>query len=89
MKIIIPSKGRSDIIRDKALRLFPDATLCIGDDERAAFAQASDPDGIGTGPAGRPNHPATPFCLAAARGADAATRRCSSRRRHGPRRAGI
>lgn len=32
MQIIIPSKGRSDVIADKALRLFPDATLCIGDD---------------------------------------------------------
>ena len=39
MKIIIPSKGRSDIIRDKALRLFPDATLCVGDDEVDAYAR--------------------------------------------------
>ena len=56
MKIIIPSKGRSDIIRDKALRLFPDATLCIGDDEVDAYAKVSDrllihPAGIvGIGP---------------------------------------
>ena len=33
MKIVIPTKGRADVIREKALRLFPDATLCIGADE--------------------------------------------------------
>ena len=33
MKVIIPSKGRSDIIGDRTLRLFPDATVCVGDDE--------------------------------------------------------
>lgn len=42
MKIIIPSRGRSDIIGDKALRLFPNATLCVGDDEQAAYAKVSD-----------------------------------------------
>lgn len=42
MQIIIPSKGRSDIIREKALRLFPDATLCIGDDEVDAYGTVSD-----------------------------------------------
>jgi hypothetical protein len=42
MKIIIPSKNRADIIGDKALRLFPDATLCVGDDEVDAYARVSD-----------------------------------------------
>ena len=28
MKIVIPTMGRSDVIGKKALRLFPDATLC-------------------------------------------------------------
>lgn len=42
MKIIIPTKGRSDVIGDKALRLFPDATLCVGDDEQADYAKVSD-----------------------------------------------
>ena len=30
MRIVIPTKGRADVIGDKALRLFPDATLCVG-----------------------------------------------------------
>ena len=42
MKIVIPSKNRADIIGDKALRLFPDATLCVGDDEVDAYAKVSD-----------------------------------------------
>ena len=42
MKIVIPTRGRASIIRDKALRLFPDATLCIGDDEVDAYAKVSD-----------------------------------------------
>jgi hypothetical protein len=56
MKIVIPSKNRADIIGDKALRLFPDATLCVGDDEVDAYAKVSDrllvhPAGvIGIGP---------------------------------------
>jgi hypothetical protein len=33
VKIIIPTRGRAGTIRDKALRLFPDATLCIGEHE--------------------------------------------------------
>jgi hypothetical protein len=31
MKTVIPNKGRADIIGEKALRLFPDALLCIGE----------------------------------------------------------
>lgn len=42
MKIIIPSKSRADIIGDKALRLFPDATLCVRDDELDAYTKVSD-----------------------------------------------
>lgn len=42
MKIVIPTKGRADIIADKALRLFPDATLCVGDDEVAAYSKVSE-----------------------------------------------
>jgi len=56
MRIIIPSQGRSDIIRAKALRLFPDATLCIGADEVDAYGRLSDsllvhpPEVVGIGP---------------------------------------
>jgi len=42
MKIIIPTRGRADMIGHKALRLFPDATLCIGEDETDAYAAVSD-----------------------------------------------
>ena len=42
MQIIIPTKGRAHLIREKALRLFPDATLCVGDDEVATYAKVSD-----------------------------------------------
>ncbi len=42
MKIVIPSKGRADVIGDKALRLFPDATLCVGESETAAYGRLSD-----------------------------------------------
>jgi len=42
MKIIIPSKNRADVVGDKALRLFPDATLCVGDDEVDAYSRVSD-----------------------------------------------
>jgi hypothetical protein len=56
MKIIIPTRNRADIIRDKALRLFPDAMLCIGEDETDAYAKVSDnllvhpPEVVGIGP---------------------------------------
>ena len=42
MKIIIPTRGRSHIIGDKGLALFPDATLCVGEDEVDAYAKVSD-----------------------------------------------
>jgi hypothetical protein len=38
VKIIIPSKGRAQTLSEKALRLFPDATVCVGDDEVKAYA---------------------------------------------------
>ena len=41
MKIIIPTKGRANAIASKALRLFPDATLCVGDDEVDAYGRLS------------------------------------------------
>ena len=41
MRSFIPSRNRSGIIGDKALRLFPDATLCVGDDEVDAYAKVS------------------------------------------------
>lgn len=41
MQIVIPSKGRAGVIGDKALRLFPDATLCVGDDEADAYGRLS------------------------------------------------
>lgn len=41
MKIVIPSKGRAAIIGGKALRLFPDAIVCVGDDEVDAYAKVS------------------------------------------------
>ena len=42
MKIVIPSRNRADVIGDKALRLFPDATICVGDDEVDAYSKVSD-----------------------------------------------
>ncbi|MCK6470859.1 MAG: hypothetical protein L6R28_03855 [Planctomycetes bacterium] len=33
MKIVIPSKGRAATIGEKALKLFPDALVCVGDNE--------------------------------------------------------
>jgi len=41
MKIIIPSKGRANVLQDKAFRLFPEATLCVGDDEVNAYRKVS------------------------------------------------
>jgi len=42
VKIVIPSRNRADVIGDKALRLFPDATICVGDDEVDAYSKVSD-----------------------------------------------
>jgi hypothetical protein len=41
MNIVIPTKSRADVIGKKALRLFPDATLCVGDDEVDAYGRLS------------------------------------------------
>jgi len=42
VKVIIPTKGRADIIGKMSLRLLPDATLCVGDDEVDEYAKVSD-----------------------------------------------
>jgi hypothetical protein len=41
MKIVIPSKGRATVLAEKALRLFPDAIVCVGDDEVDAYSRVS------------------------------------------------
>jgi len=41
MQIVIPSKGRASVIGQKALRLFPDAVVCVGDDEVKAYEQVT------------------------------------------------
>ncbi len=41
MKIVIPTRGRAGVIGQKSLRLFPDATLCVGKDEEEAYAKLS------------------------------------------------
>ena len=56
MKTIIPTKGRADCVGRKALRLFPDATLCVGADEVEAYSRLSGdllvhpPEVVGIGP---------------------------------------
>jgi hypothetical protein len=42
MKFIIPTRGRADVIGKKALRLFPDATLCVGADEVEPYRRLSE-----------------------------------------------
>lgn len=39
MKIVIMSKGRSDTIAKRSLRLFPDALVCVGEDEAELYAR--------------------------------------------------
>jgi hypothetical protein len=41
MKIVIPSKRRASVVGDKALHLFPDATVCIGEDEFDAYSRVT------------------------------------------------
>lgn len=41
MKIVIPTKGRADVIGAKALRLFSDTTLCVGADEVEGYSRRS------------------------------------------------
>ena len=41
MRIVIPSKGRAQTLCKKALRLFPDATVCVGDDETEQYRKVS------------------------------------------------
>lgn len=42
MRIVIPSKGRAQTLQEKALRLFPDAIICVGDDETKTYSKVSD-----------------------------------------------
>jgi len=42
LKIVIPSKGRAETLQEKALRLFPDALVCVGDDEVEAYGKITD-----------------------------------------------
>ncbi|MCY3024599.1 MAG: hypothetical protein NTW87_36960, partial [Planctomycetota bacterium] len=37
----IPSKGRAQTLQEKALRLFPDALVCVGDDETDTYRKVS------------------------------------------------
>lgn len=39
MQIVIPSKGRSEVMAKKAFRMFPDALVCVGDDEVEAYGK--------------------------------------------------
>jgi hypothetical protein len=39
VRIIIPSRGRSATLRQKALRLFPDATVCVHQQDVPAYRQ--------------------------------------------------
>ena len=41
MKIIIPSRGRSATIGQRALRLFPDATVCVAEEEADTYAKVT------------------------------------------------
>jgi hypothetical protein len=41
VKIVIPSKGRAQTLAEKALRLFPDALVCVGDDEVPAYQKVT------------------------------------------------
>lgn len=56
MRVIIPSRARVNIIRESALRLFPDATVCVGASEADAYGRLTDrllvhPDSVtGIGP---------------------------------------
>lgn len=41
MKIVIPSKGRAETIGAKSLKLFPDALVCVGENEVQAYQSVS------------------------------------------------
>jgi TET-Associated Glycosyltransferase len=41
LAIVIPSKGRPDTLREGSLQLFPDATVCVGDDEADAYQKVT------------------------------------------------
>lgn len=56
MKIIIPSRGRAGVLRDGALSLFPNATVCVSKSDEKDYASVCDdllvhPDNVeGIGP---------------------------------------
>jgi len=56
MQVVIPSRGRAGTLADKALRLFPNALVCVGESERDDYYKVSKnllihPDNIeGIGP---------------------------------------
>ena len=56
MKIVIPSKGRANVLREGALKLFPSALICVGESDVPAYSELSDnllvhPDNVtGIGP---------------------------------------
>lgn len=56
MKLVIPSKGRADTIAERALLLFPSATVCVGSDEVDAYSRHTQnllvhpPEVVGIGP---------------------------------------
>jgi len=37
MKIVIPSKNRADVLAEHSFKLFPDATVCVSEDEADAY----------------------------------------------------
>ena len=41
MQFVIPSRGRADVIGQKALRIFPDAVMCVGDNEVEAYSKVT------------------------------------------------
>lgn len=42
MQFVIPSRGRADSVADKTLKLFPDALVCVGESEAAAYRAVTD-----------------------------------------------
>jgi len=56
VKIVIPSKGRAGTLGEKALKLFPDALVCVGDNEVEQYRKVTTnllvhpPSIVGIGP---------------------------------------
>jgi hypothetical protein len=43
MRVVIPSRGRAETLHKKALALFPDATVCVGESEADSYVKAGVP----------------------------------------------